>query len=61
MKPLIGKEFTFEWAGTGDADEPYPGQTRWMIDRQHDAEIPEECRARWMPAEDIEEKQNESR
>lgn len=54
MRPLIGREFTFEFAGTSCADEPYPGQRRWVIDRKHDAEIPDECIGYWMPEEDIE-------
>lgn len=51
---LIGRVFTWELGGTSGQDEPYPGQRRWFIAREHYAEIPEECRARWAPQEDLE-------
>lgn len=54
MVELIGREFNWEWVGTSDVDEPFPGQSRWMIERQHDAEIPDECKGRWCPREDLE-------
>jgi hypothetical protein len=53
MTPLIGRVFEYEWMGTSEDDEPYPGQTRWAITRKHDAEIPDECRGRWCPREDL--------
>jgi len=53
MIPLIGRTFEFDFAGTSDDDEPFPGQTRWMISRKHDPEIPDECKGRWFPFEDL--------
>jgi hypothetical protein len=53
MRGLIGKQFTFSYAGIGGADEPYPQQTRWMIHRDHDAELNAEQIGRWVPEEDI--------
>lgn len=59
MKPLVGKIFEWEWMGTSDDDEPYPGQTRWLITRKHDPEIPDECKGRWAPFEDLERESKE--
>ncbi len=53
MVPLIGCVFTWEWIGTSDNDEPYPGQSRWWIPREYDNEIPQECRGLWCPREDL--------
>jgi hypothetical protein len=53
MVSLIGRAFTWTWEGVGDDDEPYPRQSRWMMVREHDAEIPEEARGRWAPYEDL--------
>ena len=53
MIPLIGKTFKWEFIGVSDDDEPYAGQSRWWISREHDADIPDECRGRWLPREDI--------
>ena len=53
VRPLIGRVFCFEYAGTSGDDEPYPGQTRWVVSRQHDAELEPEQRCWWLPAEDI--------
>lgn len=54
MVSLIGKTFTWNYAGISDDNEAFPGQTRWMIAREHDAEIPDECKGRWAPEEDLE-------
>lgn len=54
MFALIGCEFDLTYAGTGHHDEPYPGQTRWLIDQKHDPELKPEQRGRWIPEEDIE-------
>lgn len=54
MVPLIGRIFEWEWMGTSDDDESYPGQTRWVITRKHDDEIPDEAKGRWAPFEDLE-------
>jgi len=53
VKPLIGRTFIWEWCGVGGEDEPYPGQDRFMIVREHDNNIPEGCRGRWVPLEDL--------
>lgn len=53
MVPLIGRTFLMEWAGVGEDDEPYPGQSRWIICRKHDAEVPDEAKGRWLPFEDL--------
>lgn len=53
MLPLIGKTLNLDFMGTGMKDEPYPGQTRWMISRSHDAELSDDQKGRWMPDEDI--------
>lgn len=53
MVPLIGRIFEWEWMGTSMANEDYPGQTRWMITRKHDPEIPDKCKGRWCPYEDL--------
>lgn len=52
--PLIGRTFLLMYAGIGDHDEAYPGQTRWMIHYAHDAELTDEERGWWMPEQDIE-------
>ena len=54
MKALIGQSFEWEYAGTSDEDEPYPGQVRWMISRRHDAALTDKQIGRWVPEEDIE-------
>lgn len=54
MKPLIGRIFDFTYAGHGEQDEPYPGQSRWLMERKHDPDVPEETRGRWFPSEDLE-------
>lgn len=53
MQTLIGHEFDLDYAGTSDDDEPYPGQTRWMIARNHDADLGSDQIGRWIPEEDI--------
>jgi hypothetical protein len=55
MVELIGRTFEWEWCGTGNDDETYPGQSRWLMARKHEAEIPDECFGRWVPFEDLEE------
>ncbi len=54
MFRLIGRVFTYEWSGASMEDEPYPGQHRWINIRECDHEMPIECRARWVPHEDLE-------
>jgi hypothetical protein len=54
FQTLIGRVFDFEFVGTSEDDESYPGQTRWIISCLHDDELTEEQRGRWMPEEDIE-------
>ena len=54
MLPLIGKQFEFEYAGTSDDDEMFPGQTRWVVARKHDPELDDDQIGRWLPDEDIE-------
>ncbi len=54
MHSQIGKVYNWDYAGMSDDDEAFPGQTRWMPAREHDTEMPEECRGRWVPEEDLE-------
>lgn len=56
MRPLIGRRFYFTYAGHGDGDEAYPGQSRWLFDRRHDAEIAQlspDALGLWVPSEDL--------
>ena len=46
---LVGQTFDFIYAGFGDDDEPYPGQTRWMI--KDTAGDP--AKVYWFPDEDL--------
>jgi hypothetical protein len=44
--PLIGEIFTWDYTGTSNDDEPYPGQQRWLTqDRRLNY---------WVPSEDLE-------
>lgn len=54
MLPLIGKSFEWDFAGVQDDDMPYHGQVTWMFARKHDADLSNEQKGRWVPAEDIE-------
>jgi hypothetical protein len=46
MHALIGVHALWYCVGTSGADEPYPGQTRWMTrDERFDG--------KWVPAEDL--------
>ena len=50
---LIGRTLLWTFAGVSEADETYPGQSRWMPDRSHDDELGSAA-AYWAPEEDIE-------
>jgi hypothetical protein len=52
-RAVVGRTFDFDFAGTSDDDESYPGQHRWMIARKHDHEIPLELIGCWFPDEDL--------
>lgn len=53
MVPLIGRVFNFDFAGTGASDEPYPGQHRWTFSLEHYGELPNDCKGKWSPNEDL--------
>ena len=51
MLPLIGRSMIFEYGGTSNDDEPYPGQMRYLIWPTED--LPKDVYYRWCPLEDI--------
>ena len=51
---LTNYVFEFDYAGTGGADEPFPGQRRWAFARKHDALLEGYGVAgMWAPEEDL--------
>ncbi len=52
MAMLVGRVLEWDYAGTGDHDDPYPGQTRWMPARKHDPDLGRSA-AYWVPEEDL--------
>lgn len=57
VKSLVGRTLEFSFAGTGGEDEPYPGETRWMVIRRVDdgPELIESELYWWSPERDLEE------
>lgn len=54
MLPYIGQVFHFTYAGHSVDDEPYPGQSRWTMDRAEDDRLSNEVKGKWFPSEDLE-------
>lgn len=55
LADFSGRVFNFDYAGTSDDDEAYPGQHRWTFSREHDAELGPELAGLWAPDEDLHE------
>ena len=60
VSSLIGQRLLWRYAFMGDADESYPGQSRWMPDQRHHAEFGEAA-TYWVPDEEIEWEDSSSR